>query len=417
MYSRRDGILWIEQVRLDRLLAAGLPTPLYLYSLAELRRCYAAWAEAVSGLDATVGYAIKANPNPHLLRELARLGAGAIVASEGELRQALGCGFAGAHTVLHGNGKRPGDIEAALRAGALLSVDSPFDLAHIEEAAGRLGCQARLLLRINPDIDPQVHPYVATGLQDSKFGMTEAVLQGLRPALRALRHSRVCGLHSHIGSLLMEPGPFVAAGRIVLQWAARLRDDGHPIDTVDLGGGLGIDYSRRGEPAPTPSDLIGPLRAELQAAGLRLVVEPGRSLVGSCGALLGRVLGVKHGGSKSFLVTDASMAQLIRPALYGAYHHIELVAPGGEVRRFDVVGPLCESADFLGLARQLPTPAEGDGLLVFDVGAYGACMASRYNLQLGPAEYIVDGARLICSRRAETWEDFARPFVDQEVAL
>lgn len=419
-FTRREGSLYLEGLRLSRLLDAGLPTPFYIYSLAELRRCWAAWAAATDGMDALVGYAVKANHNALLLRELARLGAGAIVASDVELRHALACGFAPERMLLHGNGKRPADLDAAISSGVLLSADSPFDLRHMEEAAARRGVRARVLLRVNPDIDPQVHPYISTGMNDAKFGMPRDILELVRPDLRALRHVSVVGLHSHIGSALSTAQPFVDAGRIVLEWAERLRQDGHPISIVDLGGGLGVDYSRRGEPMPTPSDLVSPLRQELQRAGLRLMLEPGRSLVATAGALIGRVVGVKHNPVKSFLVVDASMAQLIRPSLYGAHHHIELLEAGaepgaGELRRFDIVGPLCESGDFLGLGRELPAPREGQGVIVYDAGAYGFSMASRYNLHLLCAEYVVDGERLILSRRAETYEDFARLFAEEEV--
>ena len=298
------------------------------------------------------------------------------------------------------------------------SADSPFDLRHIEDSATRLGLRARVLLRINPDIDPQVHPYISTGMNDAKFGMPREILETLLPDLRALRQTSIVGLHSHVGSALSTAQPFVDAGRIVLEWAARLRRDGHPIDTVDLGGGLGVDYSRRGEVLPGPADLLSPLVDELRSTGLRLLLEPGRSLVASSGALVGRVIGVKHNPGKSFLITDASMAQLIRPSLYGAHHHIELLEPGaGEHRRYDVVGPLCESGDFLGLSREFETPHEGDGLLVYDAGAYGFSMASRYNLNLLCAEYIIDGERLVLSRRAETYEDFCSPFTNEEIKV
>jgi diaminopimelate decarboxylase len=294
-----------------------------------------------------------------------------------------------------------------------------------------LSASAAVLLRVNPNIDPQVHPYISTGLLESKFGMAEANIEALRPTLTRLPAAgpgiAVRGLHCHLGSTLKSVQPVLDAAKQLLPLLARLRSDGHPIDTLDLGGGLGIDYSHRSTaPAPPePRDLLAGLLPLLSGQALRLWLEPGRSIVGRCGALIGRVIGIKrHGqgpsaaasGERSFLCTDASMAQLIRPCLYGAYHHIELLAEpapsaDAQLRLYDVVGPICESGDFIGQGRLLPTPREGDGLIIYEAGAYGAAMASRYNLQLLPAEYLIDGETVTCIRRAETYDDFARTFV------
>lgn len=436
MLSKRDGFLYLEEVRLADLLAR-VETPFYVYSLGQVRKAWLAWEGAAAGLPALLGYAVKANHNPALLQHLAAWGAGAVVASDLELEHALRCGFPAARVLMHGNGKRRRDLLAALRAGVLLSADSAFDLRHIEAAAGELGCSdVPVLLRVNPDIDPQVHPYISTGMHDSKFGVPAQDLGEVLAVLSGLRRVVARGLHCHIGSALMDARPFVDAARLSLALALSLRQAGLPIDTLDLGGGLGIDYTRgqgqgmnpdpgQGAAAPTPTDLLGPVRQELQASGLRLIVEPGRSLVGPAGVLVGRVVGIKHNPRKSFLVTDASMAQLIRPSLYGAYHHIELLSPapaseGGAdaaPRRYDVVGPLCESGDFLGQDRLLPTPAEGDGIAILDAGAYGFSMASRYNLHLLCAEYLIEGERVRRVRRAETYEDFSRTFTDEDVTI
>lgn len=427
VYSRRNGSLFLEEVRLSDLLRAGLPTPFFLYSHAQLSRNYGAYARAVadSGLPAAViGYAVKANHNPAVLRLLRQLGAGAVVVSQLELLHALRQGFDPARMLLHGNGKRPCDIDAALQHGVLLSADSPFDLDHIEQAAARRGVRAQVLLRVNPDIDAHVHPYISTGLRDSKFGLPEAafLFGPLRQALSQLPHIVVRGLHCHIGSTLREVAPIADAARLMVELSRRLRQDGHPIDTLDLGGGLDIDYRRTGEPIPTPADVLGAIAPLLRGHDLRLFLEPGRSLVGNAGALVGRVLGCKGAdpaADRAFLVTDASMAQLIRPSLYDAYHHIELldVPDDAPLRRFDVVGPICESADFLGKDRLLPVPREGDGLLIHDAGAYGFSMASRYNLHLLCAEYLIHGAAVRCVRRAETYDDFAATFADEDVPL
>ncbi len=418
MFTRRDGALYLEGVRLSDLLTAGIPTPFYLYSLGQLRQNYRAYEDAVAGLPATVAFAIKSNHNPTLLSALREMGAGATVVSRHEVEHAIRLGFDPGKMLLHGNGKTRADLHAALSAGTLISADSEFDLVHIEEAARDQKTTAPVLLRVNPDIDPQVHPYISTGLLDSKFGMPGPVIDGLRlrGTLRTLRHVVVRGLHCHLGSTLRRVQPVADAMRVLLPLVERLRADGHPIDTVDLGGGLDIDYNRRGETLAGPVELVAAVRPDLLAARLRLWLEPGRSLSGNAGALIGRVIGVKHNGRRGFVIVDASMAQLIRPSLYNAYHHIELLeeAATGPPLRCDVVGPICESADFLGKDRDLPLPAEGDGVIVYDAGAYGFVMASRYNLNLLPAEYVVDGAAVRLSRRAETYEDFARTFVDRE---
>lgn len=426
VYRREHGSLFLEGVRLSRLVAAPLPTPFFVYSAAQLRADWQAYADAVAGRDAVVAYAVKANHNPVLMQRLLALGAGATVVSAEELRHARQLGFASDKLLLHGSGKRAVDLDAALAAGALLSIDSEFDLAHLAQRAAALSKSARVLLRVNPNINPQVHPYICTGLLDSKFGMSEVAVEALRPRLRGLPGIAIAGLHCHLGSTLHSAEPVRDAAAVLTPLLFRLRSDGHPIDTLDIGGGLGIDYHHGAaagtapEPMPpTPSELVAPLLATTSELGLRLWLEPGRSLVGRCGALIGRVIGVKSTTSKRFLVVDASMAQLIRPCLYQAYHHIELLEEGAAAapQRCDVVGPICESADFLGQDRLLGTPAEGDGVIVYDAGAYGFAMASRYNLHLLCAEYLIEGERLRCIRRAETYEDFARTFTDQELSL
>ena len=419
VFHRENGALFIERVRLSALLDAGIQTPFFIYSSAQLAMDWQAYAQAVEGLDAVIGYAIKANSNPALLRLLASYGAGAVVVSDHELRLALESGFLASRMLLHGNGKRPRDIDSALRAGILLSVDSEFDLEQISSQAAALGVTARLLLRVNPDIDPQVHPYISTGLLDSKFGFAESAIERLRPRLKTLSRVEVCGLHCHLGSTLKSVQPIRDAARLLAVLVRELRNDGHPVEILDMGGGLGIDYSRGLDQIPVPDELALAVRPVLKELGLRLFLEPGRSLVGRAGALIGRVLGVKDNGRKHFLVTDASMAQLIRPCLYGAYHHIELLeeTAAGPSATFDVVGPICESGDFLGQGRQLPTPRPGDGIIIYDAGAYGFAMSSRYNLHLGCAEYLVDGDSLRLVRSAETFDDLSRHFVDQPVHL
>jgi len=417
VFRRENGALFLEQVRLSALLAAGIETPFFVYSAAQLATDWRAYESAVAGRDAVVGYAIKANSNPALLRRLASFGAGAVVVSDHELRLALQSGFATDRMLLHGNGKRVRDIDPALATGVLISVDSEFDLEQITARAAALGTTAQLLLRVNPDIDPQVHPYISTGLLDSKFGFAEAAVEQLRPRLRHLSSAKVVGLHCHLGSTLKSVQPLRDAARLLAILVNELRRDGHPIQILDMGGGLGIDYSRGRDQIPSPAELTAAVQPVLDELGLRLFLEPGRSLVAQAGALVGRVLGVKDNGRKQFLVTDASMAQLIRPCLYGAYHHIELLeeAGAGPTTAFDVVGPICESGDFLGQGRQLPTPQSGDGVIIYDAGAYGFAMSSRYNLHLGCAEYLIDGDSVQKVRSAESFDDLSRHFTDEPV--
>lgn len=443
--------MFIEGVRLSHLLSTigqgrGLATPFFVYSREQLRRDFARYTQAAESLTVDLGvppvvaFAVKANPSRALVDLLHSWGAGATVVSAGEIALVRSVGIAGDRVLLHGNGKRREDIDAALEIGALLSIDSEFDLQHVQARARSLGQTAQLLLRVNPNVDPQVHPYISTGLWEAKFGMSEASIERLRPLLTELSTAgrthgpliAVRGLHCHLGSTLKSGQPVLDATRQLLPLLAQLRSDGHPIDTFDVGGGLGIDYSHRSgaAAAPSPAELAAGLRLILQRGPsdppLRLWFEPGRSIVGPCGSLIGRVIGVKHRADesraadaaslRSFLCTDASMAQLIRPSLYGAYHHIELLeepdpTADAQVRLYDVVGPICESGDFLGQKRLLPTPREGDGLIVYDAGAYGAAMASRYNLNFQCAEYLIDGTQVTRIRRAETFDDFARAFV------
>lgn len=428
IFRREQGSLFLEGVRLSQLIEAGLPTPFFVYSGEQLRTDFAAYADAVAGLDAVVGYAIKANHNPVLLRRVAGWGAGAIAVSANELRLAGETGFPAAKTLLHGNGKRREDLDAALGAGVQVSLDSEFDLENLAQrvAAGATaeGRPARVLLRVNPDIDAQVHPYISTGLLDSKFGLPEAAVERLRPRLRELAKAgriEVRGVHFHLGSTLKTGQPVIDAARSMQGLIEQLRADGHPADTLDVGGGLGIDYSRGRERIATPAELVAGLRPLLADLGLRLWLEPGRNLVGRAGALIGRVLGTKDNGRKRFLITDASMAQLIRPCLYGAYHHIELLDEkdhdATDSSEYDVVGPICESSDFLGQGRRLGPARPGDGIIVYDAGAYGFAMASRYNLHLFCAEYLIDGTNVRRVRRAETFDDLTRTFADEAVNL
>jgi len=402
----RDGYLYCEAIRVKALQDAVPDSPLYLYSAAQLRANVAAYADALAGLPARISYAVKANGNLTLLKLLRDLGCGATLVSGNELRLALLAGFDPADMIFNGNGKQCDELALAVTHGVTVNVDSEFDLEHIAQAASDAHKPVDVLLRVNPDIRPDVHPYVATGMRESKFGIHAERLPWFLDRLKREPRLRLVGLHCHLGSTIKDVRVFHDAAVLMGDLTTTVRGQGFDLRYLNLGGGLGIDYELTGG-MPTPQELLDALRGRLPA-DLALIVEPGRSLVGDAGALICRVIGVKENGDQRFIVTDGSMAALIRPALYGAYHHIGFIEPvDGEPQVFDVVGPVCESADFLGKARALPTPHESAGLVVYDAGAYGYAMSSSYNLHLRPAEYLVDGDQVTRIRRAETFDDVA----------
>ncbi len=403
-FYSRAGYLYCEQLRVKDIQAQVPDSPFYLYSAAQLRENYLAYATALEGMAARVFYAVKANGNLTLLRLLRELGSGATLVSGNELRMALLVGFAPADMLFNGNGKRRDELALAVQQGVMLNIDSEFDLAHLAHIAQAAEKPVEVLLRVNPDIRADVHPYVATGMRDSKFGIRAEQLPWFLEQLQRMPALRLVGLHCHLGSTIKDVQVFRHAATLMRDLWLATYAQGFPLRYLNLGGGLGID-DRRGGDFPTPADLIGAIRDLLPPAA-SLIVEPGRSIVGNAGVLICRVLGVKTNGEKHFIVTDGSMAELIRPSLYGAYHHIAFSEPvDGALQTFDIVGPVCESADFLGKARELPTPSEGVGVVVYDAGAYGYAMSSNYNLRLRPAEYLVAGERLMRIRRAETFDD------------
>ncbi|MEJ5308837.1 MAG: diaminopimelate decarboxylase [Anaerolineae bacterium] len=403
-FHHRDNYLYCEGINVKDLQDAMQDSPFYLYSAAQLRANVAAYADALTGLSARISYAVKANGNLTLLKLLRALGCGATLVSGNELRLALLAGFAPADMVFNGNGKRRDELALAVQHGVTVNIDSEFDLAHIAQAARDANKPVDVLLRVNPDIQPDVHPYVATGMRDSKFGIRAERLPWFLERLRHEPLLHLVGLHCHLGSTIKDVRVFRDAAILMGDLTTAVRGQGFDLRYLNLGGGLGIDYERAGK-TPTPHALLDAVRGRLPG-DLTLIVEPGRSIVGNAGVLICRVIGVKRNGDKHFIVTDGSMATLIRPSLYGAYHHIDFIEPvDGEPRTFDIVGPVCESADFLGKARILPTPHEGAGLVIYDAGAYGYAMSSSYNLQLRPAEYLVDGEQVTQIRRAETFDD------------
>lgn len=412
IYQGTDGYLYCDGLRIDDIRAQVKDSPFYLYSQEKIKQNYRAYEEALQGLDSIIGYAIKANNNLKIVELLRSLGSGAVLVSGNELRLALAAGYAIDRCIFNGNGKLPRDLEFAVKHGALINVDSEFDLANIKAAAQAAGKPARVLIRINPNVDPQVHAYVSTGLAGSKFGIRNTHLQWFLDQIKADSNLQLVGVHSHLGSTITKVNIFRDATLLMVDFIKEIRAQGFDLKYLNIGGGLGIDYARTGEVLPKPMDLINTVRDLVSRLGLTLVIEPGRSMVGNSSALVNTVTGVKANGNKNFIVIDGSMAELIRPTLYQAYQHIELTAPhSGPVDKYDVVGPICESGDWLGKDRILHEPAAGDGLIVFDTGAYGMAMASTYNLKMRPSEWWVEsGKNLKQIRRAETLDDHLKMF-------
>jgi diaminopimelate decarboxylase len=412
IYRGTDGFLYCDGLRIDDICAQSESSPVYIYSKERIRRNYTAYKEALEGLDSIIGYAVKANNNLKIVEYLRELGSGAVLVSGNELALAIRAGFDPTRTIFNGNGKRSFELEIAVQHGVMINIDSEFDLENIKAAAAKVGKQARVLIRINPDVDPQVHPYVSTGLAGSKFGIRNTHLQWFLDAIKAApAELELVGVHSHLGSTITKVNIFRDAAVIMVEFCRQIAEQGFQMKYLNIGGGLGIDYARQGDTLPTPRDLIDTVRDLVVSSGLTLVIEPGRSMVANSAVLASTVTGVKTNGNKNFIVIDGSMSELIRPSLYDAYQHIELTAPcDGEVKVYDIVGPVCESADYLGKDRPLPTPSAGDGIVTMDAGAYCMAMASTYNLKMRPAEYWVDGTKLAKIRRAETLEDHFKLF-------
>lgn len=405
-FTYRDGTLHCEDVSLAT-LAEAVGTPAYVYSRAALLEAYHAWVRGLRAVPHLVCYSLKANGNLGVVATLARAGAGADIVSGGELYRALRAGVPPRRIIFSGVGKTREELREALKAEILLfNVESLSELRLLDEVARELGVRAPVALRVNPDVDAETHPYIATGLRTSKFGIPieEAPAAYAEAAARA--GLEVVGVQMHIGSQLTRPGPALDAARRLAALVAQLRAAGHAIRLVDLGGGLGIRY--RDEEPPTPEAYARALLEPLAGLGATVLVEPGRSIVGNAGVLLTRVLYRKATSAKRFVIVDAAMNDLVRPAMYGAYHAIRPVRearPGAPVEAVDVVGPVCESGDFLARDRELPRAEEGDLLAVMSAGAYGFVMASNYNARPRAAEVLVDGARYTIVRRRETYDD------------
>ncbi|MCI0353493.1 MAG: diaminopimelate decarboxylase [Acidobacteria bacterium] len=404
----RKNHLCCERADLGK-TAGRFGTPCYVDSAATIRRRFLGLDRAFRAMPHTICYAVKANSNLSLLRLLARLGAGFDVVSGGELERVLRAGRrAAGRIVFSGVGKTSAEMDAALAAGILLfNVESEGELELLAERASRARRQARVAMRVNPDVPAETHPYISTGRREHKFGVALRTARSLyRRAARA-RWLEVAGVSVHIGSQILRTAPFRAAmGRV----AALVRDllaDGHSIRYVDAGGGLGISY--HGEPGASFGQYASAILAPLRGLNVHLLLEPGRAIVGPAGALLARVLYVKQNGRKRFLIVDAAMNDLLRPAFYGAYHEIvPVVRARRPEKTYDVVGPVCETGDFLALDRRLPELRPGELIAILDAGAYGMAQASSYNTRPRPAEVLVDGALARLIRRRETRADLMR---------
>ncbi len=389
--SRRGGVLHVEDVPLET-LAAEFGTPCYVYSRTALEAAYRAYDQALAGHEHLICYAVKANPSLAILNVFARLGAGFDIVSGGELARVLAAGGDAAKVVFSGVGKREEEMRAALKAGIhCFNVESESELARLNRLAGELGVVAPISLRVNPNVDAKTHPYISTGLKESKFGIAhDQALRVYREAA-GMAHLKVVGIDCHIGSQLTESAPFAEALDRVLELVNALEAEGIQLDHIDIGGGVGIRY--RDEEPPALADYAQVLLSRLAGRSESLIVEPGRSLVGNAGWLLTRVEYLKHGEAKDFAIVDAAMNDLMRPALYDAWHDIlPVVRRDGLTRPYAIVGPVCESGDFLGHDRVLAL-AEGDLLVVCSSGAYGMSMSSNYNTRARAAEVMVDGVK------------------------
>jgi len=391
-FAYRDGVLHAEAVDLVA-LAEAVGTPFYCYASATLERHYRVFAGAFADVDALVCYSLKANSNQAVIATLARLGAGADVVSEGELLRARAAGVAPEKIMFSGVGKTSRELALAVDHGVLcVNVESEAELELLAAIAAGKGRRIDISIRVNPDIDPKTHAKIATGKAENKFGVPISRAREVYAAAARLKTVRVVGVDMHIGSQITALDPFGDAFALLADFVRVLRGDGHAISHIDLGGGLGIPYRDDNEPPPDPHAYAALVKRATQGLGCRLIFEPGRLIVGNAGILVTRVLYVKHGEAKTFVIVDAGMNDLIRPTLYDAHHDIRPVRePEVGARRIiaDVVGPVCESGDFLALERSLTAPQPGNLLAVMSAGAYGAVQASTYNTRALVPEVLV----------------------------
>jgi diaminopimelate decarboxylase len=408
-FEYRQGELYCEQVPVSR-IAKELGTPCYVYSHATLIRHFRAYDNAFKNISHIIAFAMKANSNLAILRLMAREGSGVDIVSGGELFRALKAGVPSSKIVFAGVGKESDEIRDALRADILMfNVESPAELQAINDVAASVGKKARVALRINPDIDPKTHPYISTGLKKSKFGIAADRAVEEYALAASLSHIEVVGVHAHIGSQLTEITPFIEALKKVVALVETLKARGVTIRYLNIGGGLGITYSD--EKPPLPQDLSNAILPLLRDLAITLVMVPGRVIVGNAGILITKALYLKEGEAKTFVIVDAAMNDLIRPSLYGAYHEIRPLdeATGRRAKhQVDIVGPVCESGDFLAKDRMLPAVKPGELLAVMSAGAYGFVMASNYNSRPRVPEALIKGDEIHVIRARETYDDLIR---------
>jgi diaminopimelate decarboxylase len=402
-FALNNGTLHAESVALTD-IASRFDTPCYIYSRAALEAALDEFQQELVGVDSLVCYAVKANSNLAVLNVFARLGAGFDIVSTGELKRVLAAGADPKKVVFSGVGKTAAEMEFALTTGILcFNVESAPELDRLNEVAGRLGKKAPISLRVNPNVDAKTHPYISTGLKENKFGVAYEDALALYQHAARLPNLAISGIDCHIGSQLLDPAPFAEALDKILLLIDQLATAGIKLHHIDLGGGLGIRY--RDEVAPTVKAYLQPLLLKLKGRGLKILLEPGRRLVGNAGLLLTKVEYLKPGEIKNFAIVDAAMNDLARPALYDAWHDILPVTPrDGATQNWEIVGPICETGDFLGRARPLAL-APGDLLAIMSAGAYGMAMSSNYNTRPRAAEVMVDGAKAHIVRRRETVEE------------
>lgn len=389
-------------------IAKEVGTPFYLYSLQTLERHFQAFDNAFSQVDHLVCYSAKANSNIAILRIFIRQGAGVDVVSGGEIFRALKAGAQPDRIVYSGVGKRADEIEYALELPILMfNVESSQELVTIDQIAGKMGTPARVSLRVNPDVDPRTHPYISTGLKKNKFGINIQKSVDEYILASTLPHVKVIGVSCHIGSQLTDVGPFVESVRRIKELVQRLHAEGIAIRYIDLGGGLGITYHQ--EEPPHPQEYARALLSELSGINCTLILEPGRVIVGNAGILVTKVLYTKETGEKNFIIVDAAMNDLIRPSLYGSYQRIQPVKKRDRLEIVaDVVGPICESADFLARDRKIPKVEAGELLAVMSAGAYGFSMSSNYNSRPRAAEVLVNKDCFYIIRQREDYEDLIK---------
>ena len=408
-FTYRNGALHAEDVPLA-MIAEAVGTPFYCYSNAAIEQHFDAFRNAFAGQNALLFYAMKANSNQAVLTTLARLGAGMDVVSEGELRRARAAGVPGERIIFSGVGKTLGEMNLGLEENIFcFNVESEPELEALSGAAMSLGAVAPIAIRVNPDVDARTHAKIATGKSENKFGVPISRARDVYAYARTLPGLSVRGVDMHIGSQITDLEPFDDAFALLADFVRTLRADGHRIEHVDLGGGLGIPYRTDNNPPPFPEDYARIVARHTAALNCKVMLEPGRLIVGNAGALVASVIYLKKGQNKHFVIVDAAMNDLVRPTLYDAHHDIlpvnEPARAGGQMIRSDVVGPVCESGDYLALDRDLPEVAAGDLVAVMSAGAYGAVQAGTYNSRLLIPEVLVKGSQFAVVRPRPSYEE------------